>query len=260
VQLVNGRFFVISGLPAGSIGPGMTVSDVTDIAVNHGLYPDEDPAEVCIKLTSLLTKRRSMQIEMAMRPGLLVRVASEPMVASGTVVTFEDVTEKRRNEEQIVFMARHDALTSLPNRTLFQDYMDAAVAGLDEGQQFAVLCIDLDRFKEVNDTLGHAAGDELLRLVAGRLRRSARDHDVVARLGGDEFAIVIANEAGCPAAPMALAARPMRYRAITSSSARVSASRCPSRPCRAASCCNVPISHCITQRENAAPSHSSSLE
>lgn len=207
VQLVNGRFFAISGLPAGSIGAGMTVGEMTDIAVHHGLYPDEDPGEVCIKLTSLLTKRRSMQIEMAMRPGLLVRVASEPMVAGGAVVTFEDVTEKRRNEEQIVFMARHDALTSLPNRTLFQNYMDAAVAGLDEDLQFAVLCLDLDRFKEVNDTLGHAAGDELLRLVAGRLRHSVRDHDVVARLGGDEFAIVITNEAGTLAAPTSLAMR-----------------------------------------------------
>jgi diguanylate cyclase (GGDEF)-like protein len=207
VQLVNGRFLAISGLPAGSIRPGMTVSEVTDTAIQLGLYPDEDPGEVCAKLTSLLTRRRSMQIEMAMRPGLLVRVASEPMVGGGAVVTFEDVTEKRRNEEQIVFMARHDALTSLPNRTLFQDYMDAAVAGLDEGLPFAVVCLDLDHFKEVNDTLGHAAGDELLRQVTARLRHSVRDHDVVARLGGDEFAIVIANEAGSPAALMALATR-----------------------------------------------------
>jgi diguanylate cyclase (GGDEF)-like protein len=207
VQLVNRRFFAILGMQTGSIGPGMTVREVTDTAVRHGLYPDEDPGEVCLKLTTLLTRRRSMQIEMAMRPGLLVRVASEPMANGGAVVTFEDVTEKRHNEEQIVFMARHDALTSLPNRTLFQDHMEAAAAGLGEGLPFAVLCLDLDRFKEVNDTLGHAAGDELLRLVAGRLRHSVRDHDVVARLGGDEFAVVTANATGSPVAPTLLATR-----------------------------------------------------
>jgi diguanylate cyclase (GGDEF)-like protein len=207
VQLINGRFFAISGMPQGSLGPGMTVREMTDAAVRHGLYPDEDPGEVCLKLTALLTRRRSMQIEMMMRPSLLVRVACEPMANGGAVVTFEDVTEKRRNEEQIVFMARHDALTSLPNRTLFQDHLEAAAAGLDEGVQFAVLCLDLDHFKEVNDTLGHAAGDELLRLVAGRLRHSVRDQDVVARLGGDEFAIIMENAIGSAAAPTALATR-----------------------------------------------------
>jgi diguanylate cyclase (GGDEF)-like protein len=113
------------------------------------------------------------------------------MANGGAVVTFEDVTEQRHNEQQITFMARHDALTGLPNRTLLQDHMEAAVSRLSEGRQFAVLCLDLDHFKEVNDTLGHAAGDELLRLVAGRLSHCARDDDLIARLGGDEFAIVL---------------------------------------------------------------------
>jgi len=194
-------------MPVGCVGPGMTVREVTDIAVHHGLFPDEDRGEVCIKLTALLARRRSLQIEMAMRPGLLVRVASEPMANGGAVVTFEDVTEKRRNEEQIVFMARHDALTRLPNRTLFQDHMEAAVAGLGEDRHFAVFCLDLDRFKEVNDTLGHAVGDEVLRLVAGRLRHTVRDHDLVARIGGDEFAIVIANTGGGLEVPTSFAVR-----------------------------------------------------
>jgi diguanylate cyclase (GGDEF)-like protein len=129
------------------------------------------------------------------------------MTNGGTVVTFEDVTEKRRNEEQIAFMAHHDALTSLPNRVLFQEHMNSAVTQFDEGHQFAVLCLDLDHFKEVNDTLGHAAGDELLRLVAGRLRHCVRGHDVVARLGGDEFAIVLTSSIGGPAPATALATR-----------------------------------------------------
>ncbi len=129
------------------------------------------------------------------------------MANGGTVVTYEDVTEKRRNEQQIAFMAHHDALTSLPNRVLFKEHMEAAVVLLEDRQQFAVLCLDLDHFKQVNDALGHAAGDDLLRLVAGRLRHCVRDHDVVARLGGDEFAILLGGAVAGPVQAASLAAR-----------------------------------------------------
>jgi PAS domain-containing protein len=168
VQLVNRRFLAICGMPPGSIGPGMTVREVVDNSVRHGLHPDQDPEEICRKITALLAARRSVQFEMPMRPDLLARIASEPMENGGTVVTFEDVTEKRQNEDKIVFMAGHDALTGLSNRTMFQEYMEAAVARSRAGQPFAALCLDLDHFKEVNDTLGHPAGDELLRQVVGR--------------------------------------------------------------------------------------------
>jgi diguanylate cyclase (GGDEF)-like protein len=90
-------------------------------------------------------------------------------------------------------LARHDTLTGLANRTLLQDHLEAAVAGLSKSQHFAVLCLDLDHFKEANDTLGHAAGDVLLRLVAERLRHCACDGDLIAWLGGDEFAITLAS-------------------------------------------------------------------
>ncbi len=91
------------------------------------------------------------------------------------------------------------------NRRLFQEHLDQAIANLNVGEQMALLCLDLDRFKEVNDTLGHAAGDELLQLVAERLRHCVRDGDVTARLGGDEFAIVLAatREGEPPAAALA---------------------------------------------------------
>jgi diguanylate cyclase (GGDEF)-like protein len=207
VQLVNDRFLAMYGLPPNSVGPGTTVPEMVDAVLRLGLYLDKDPEAACAEIIGRLIARRSTQTEMEVRPGLLVRIAYEPMTNGGTVVTFEDVTEKRRNEEQIAFMAHHDALTSLPNRVLFQEHMNSAVTQFDEGHQFAVLCLDLDHFKEVNDTLGHAAGDELLRLVAGRLRHCVRGHDVVARLGGDEFAIVLTSSIGGPAPATALATR-----------------------------------------------------
>ena len=207
LQLVNSRFFVITGMPEGSVGPGMTVRALIDIAIGHGLYEGQDPADVADKFTSLVGRRRSMQSEQEMRDGLFVQIAGEPMANGGAVVTFEDVTEKRQQEAQIVFMARHDALTGLPNRTMFKEQLETLLGEGANGQMVAVLCLDLDHFKEVNDTIGHPAGDELLRLVAARLRNCVRDHDMIARLGGDEFAIVVTTPSGGPELAASLAAR-----------------------------------------------------
>jgi diguanylate cyclase (GGDEF)-like protein len=102
-------------------------------------------------------------------------------------VTYEDVTERRQAEAKIMHMARHDALTNLPNRVLFRDKMEQA---LGRGEKLAVMFLDLDRFKGVNDSLGHPVGDALLCAVTERLQRVVRGIDTVARLGGDEFAIV----------------------------------------------------------------------
>ena len=105
------------------------------------------------------------------------------------VAVCEDTTEQRRSEARIAHMARHDALTGLPNRLLFHDRLNRALTRSAESP-VAVLCVDLDRFKTVNDTLGHPVGDELLKLVARRLEGCIREGDTVARLGGDEFAII----------------------------------------------------------------------
>ena len=107
----------------------------------------------------------------------------------GTIV--RSLTVFQANVAQIAFLAHHDPLTRLPNRVLFHDRVQQALLQLDRGAEFALLCLDLDRFKAVNDTLGHPVGDALLQQVAERLQACVREGDVVARLGGDEFAIIL---------------------------------------------------------------------
>jgi diguanylate cyclase (GGDEF)-like protein len=122
--------------------------------------------------------------------GRFFSAACAPMVDNGFVVTIEDITERRQAEDQVSHMAHHDALTDLTNRALFYEKMDELLSRAPANGKFAVLSLDLDRFKAVNDTLGHPIGDKLLQAVAERLLRCVRDSDVVARLGGDEFAVL----------------------------------------------------------------------
>jgi diguanylate cyclase (GGDEF)-like protein/PAS domain S-box-containing protein len=133
----------------------------------------------------------------------------DPTVA-GLVLTLRDVTEERRLEEQLKHQAFHDPLTGLPNRLLFQDRAGRALeAARGGGYDAAVVFVDLDDFKMVNDTMGHAVGDALLAAVAGRLAGVVRESDTAARLGGDEFALLIEPIAD-PAEADALAARVVR--------------------------------------------------
>ena len=124
------------------------------------------------------------------RNGRVIRVVDQPMKGGGWVATFEDITEWQAAQQQISHMARHDALTNLPNRILFREQLEKALRLARRSDQLAVLCLDLDHFKAINDSLGHPVGDALLKEVARRLGGCVTENDTVARLGGDEFAIV----------------------------------------------------------------------
>ncbi len=137
--------------------------------------------------------------------GRSIAVSQRGVVGGGWVATYEDVSERREAETRLFRVARHDPLTGLANRLLFGEQLAAALARGKRGAPPALFCLNLHRFKAVNESLGHAAGDALLRVVSERLQACVRECDHVARLGGDEFAIV--QEAATPATAVALARR-----------------------------------------------------
>jgi diguanylate cyclase (GGDEF)-like protein len=122
--------------------------------------------------------------------GTVLEVRGMPLEGGGFVTTSVDATAQRQSQATVAHLAYHDPLTDLPNRILLQDRLEQAVARAKRGEQIAVHYFDLDRFKQVNDHLGHAVGDTLLKAVAGRLKTITRQTDTIARIGGDEFVLI----------------------------------------------------------------------
>ena len=175
----------------GSVRPGMTLGTLIDVAGAKGWRGADALRHVCAEQQELIRTRRSASFTQTQPDGRTLAVSHQPMAGGGWVATYEDVTERRQAESQIAYMAHHDALTDLANRILFREQLERALADAQHlGTTVAVLCLDLDRFKDVNDSLGHEIGDLLLKTVSERLRRCIREGDLVARLGGDEFAVL----------------------------------------------------------------------
>ena len=126
---------------------------------------------------------------------IVAEVNESPIELEGKSVILSvarDITERKRAERQLAYIATHDALTGLPNRVLFNDRLNLALAQAERHQQkLAVLLLDLDRFKDINDTLGHSIGDEFLRVAGKRLKALLRKSDTLARMGGDEFLFLV---------------------------------------------------------------------
>jgi diguanylate cyclase (GGDEF)-like protein len=138
----------------------------------------------------LVAKKRAHVFERKRPNGTILEVRGMPLADGGFVTTYLDVTEQRKNQALIAHLAHHDQLTDLPNRTLMLDRLQVALAGVRRGRKVALHYIDLDRFKPINDTCGHAVGDLVLKSVSKRILGAVRETDTVARIGGDEFVIV----------------------------------------------------------------------
>ena len=190
----NERYARLYRLPPDLLRTGTSHADIIRHRIVEGILKgdsSEGAAEQFIsRLAALPFDTVSSRID-EFADGRLICVTRQPMADGGWVATHLDVTEQRRSEAKITHMAQHDALTDLPNRVLLRERMEHAIAVTrNGGLDLAVLMLDLDRFKEVNDTLGHPSGDALLRAVAERLRGCVTETALIARLGGDEFAVI----------------------------------------------------------------------
>jgi diguanylate cyclase (GGDEF)-like protein/PAS domain S-box-containing protein len=187
IVVCNRRYLEMYGLSPSVVKPGCSFRDVIAHRERTGSFKG-DIDEYCSSIVRDMPLGKVRITETT--DGRCIQIANRPLADGGWVATHEDVTERRRSDERIAHLAHYDALTDLPNRTLFREKLELEIKRIHRGEQLAVLYIDIDEFKSVNDSLGHPIGDELLKTIATRLSRCVRETDVVARLGGDEFAIV----------------------------------------------------------------------
>jgi diguanylate cyclase (GGDEF)-like protein len=199
LELVNEQFCKIYNQPMSRLRTGMRLYDVLADSCSIGNYPGRSLDDIYSARKAFIDKRKKGTFLQELGDGRLIAIYHQPLEDGGWVCTYEDITERRRAEAQIEFLAQHDGLTQLPNRLLFNARLDDALKQANADVPSALLCLDLDGFKDVNDRLGHAAGDALLQEVAKRLLKCVRKGDTAARLGGDEFAIVLPNTSAAEA-------------------------------------------------------------
>ncbi len=199
----NRKYADLYGIPDHLLVTGTPACEIMDHLIGIGLMQGTEQHRRDVTLGGA---RSGGQREAKLSDGRIIEICLRPTPGNGWLATHEDVTEARRAADRIAYLAEHDTLTGLPNRTAFAERLAEAARSARADRGIAVLTIDLDRFKEVNDTLGHPFGDQILKETARRLRTVVGEGDVVTRLGGDEFAVIQQGIAG-PGMAGALAKR-----------------------------------------------------
>ena len=191
----NRRFSEMFSISPDKLTPGTSIQTVMALAQ----ATDANPEVAAASQHKLLAEASTAPVITTLADGRVISISHRPVEDGGLVATFDDITEQRQAEARAQFLATHDGLTGLPNRSVFGQAVGEAVkVGRRYGHAFAVMFIDLDRFKIINDTLGHAAGDALLVEIARRLTECVRESDLVARIGGDEFVILLREVSDVP--------------------------------------------------------------
>jgi diguanylate cyclase (GGDEF)-like protein len=203
VVVSNAQYAEIYHLTPDQVAPGTTLAQILEYRRLKGTMFADVAADVyCAEHV-----RRQKEIR-ELADGRVIAIARHMMADGAWLTTHEDITDRARSEKNIAFLAQHDLLTGLANRALFSEKLEEVAKRVQRQETtFTVLMLDLDKFKNVNDTLGHPAGDQLLIQVAERLKSSLRETDVLARLGGDEFAIIQENDKNQHEGAIALALR-----------------------------------------------------
>jgi diguanylate cyclase (GGDEF)-like protein len=188
--LSNRRYAEMYGIPPDKVRPGVTLDEILRQRLDAGNVPVEGMNAFFDGRLDLVAENQPCAFDVKMTDGRVISILHQPYGDGGWVATHEDITEQRRHQARIQHLAGHDALTDLPNRALFRSHLEQVKTRVQNGEKVGVLCVDLDYFKGVNDTLGHAVGDAVLRNASRELLKCMRESDIVARLGGDEFAIL----------------------------------------------------------------------
>lgn len=207
LSVYNQRYLLLFELDATQVRIGMSAIELLQLRGDAGTFSGE-PVERLIAMKRNLADGDEFRTTLTTRSGRLIQSVTAPIPGGGWVSTHEDITDRTAALERIRYAAHHDALTGLTNRAALKGYVSEAL--LDEGG-FSILMVDLDRFKAVNDTYGHAVGDDILRQVAERMRACIRNQDIVARLGGDEFAIIYRGNKNSAAAAIAIGQRLLEH-------------------------------------------------